>query len=541
MKQFYASVWLTLLCATASAQWSTDPANPLVVCDAPGAQTSMTAVHDGHGGYFVFWRDGRMGNSKYFLYGQRYDSLGAAQWEANGRPVVTDTARTVSGFNAVSLGNGNFILAYSSGLNTSGTTDTIRAMKYDGNATPQWDSAALIGGDDASVLYVGAMELIEKDGGAYIAFALTYIGGGVAQSVNRVDADGNVLWNYNGTAVPNSGYGPFNIAQDGAGGVFFYWRTGNGAGDPLRVQRVDEDGNMLWPTAVDPTAGTPGLGYDFRGTYDNNHGLILTWVKNGNDLLMARVDTAGALTWTPAVKTVCDYSSNQDIPRIAMLQNQFYVAWVDNRPPAANADVYMQRFDMNGDPQWNPIGVRASSVNTYIPYPEVVPSDSGSVIFTIERSGTDAFRANRMRMDSSIAWPNNGAQLATQTLNPFYQEYKLLTAADSGAVVFWKTQNENIYGARVRYTGELFNAIETVNANNIVTTYPNPSDNVINFKLKHDERVRFLRVLSIDGRTQNVSLSESKKSADVEHLASGVYVLEIETENGLVRGKFVKH
>src|SRR5687768_11608497 len=103
MKHIYATAWCLILIFNANAQWSIDPADPLVVCDAAGNQNSMQAVHDGNGGYYVFWRDGRPSNVKYYLYGQHYDSLGVASWETNGRLIVTDTARGITGFSAIGL------------------------------------------------------------------------------------------------------------------------------------------------------------------------------------------------------------------------------------------------------------------------------------------------------------------------------------------------------------------------------------------------------------------------------------------------------
>lgn len=538
MKPYYIAFTLLLLTTISTkAQWSIDPADPLVVCDATGAQSKMRVLNIPDGGYYAFWVDERTTGMPH-IYGQRYDSLGVAQWITNGK-AVTDTAIKASEFNVLRRNDGDLLLVYKRApAGSFGDTIECVIVDEDGNVltVPQ-----VIGGFvDGSVLGVGSIEMIEKDNGAYVACMLTYFGGSVGYAMNRVDAGGAPMFGFNGVTLPTFGYGPFAIAPDGTGKVFFYWRTGNGAGAALNVQRIDESCEAMWSAATDPTVGTPGLGYDFRGTYDNNYGLILTWVKNGGDILMSRVDTNGLLTWTPGVLPVCDESHNQDLPRITMHGNNFYVLWQDNRPPAANADVYMQRFNLNGEPQWNPLGVKASGINTYIPYSQLIPSDSGSVIYTIEGSGPDAFRANRIRPDSSTAWLPQGVQIATTAFNPFYDEYKLVTAVDSGAAVFWES-NANLYAARIRYSGELFNTIQTINTDNVVTAFPNPATEHITFKLKNEARIIHVSVFAMDGRCVVEKFNPVSNKVNVSELPAGVYILQLKTKSNMLRAKFLKH
>jgi hypothetical protein len=74
----------------ACGQWSSDPANPLLVCNVANAQHDAQAVADGSGGTYVFWRDSREVYNIHKIYGQRYDENGFALWEENGRIIIED-------------------------------------------------------------------------------------------------------------------------------------------------------------------------------------------------------------------------------------------------------------------------------------------------------------------------------------------------------------------------------------------------------------------------------------------------------------------
>jgi hypothetical protein len=85
-KYFILTSLLAFQITIVSGQWSTDPENPGIVCDAAGTQSNPQAFADDDGGIYVFWLDNRL-NEPYThqVYGQRYDADGNALWEEDGR------------------------------------------------------------------------------------------------------------------------------------------------------------------------------------------------------------------------------------------------------------------------------------------------------------------------------------------------------------------------------------------------------------------------------------------------------------------------
>ena len=135
-----------------------------------------------------------------------------------------------------------------------------------------------------------------------------------------------------------------------------------------------------------------------------------------------------------------------------MHDESFFVCWEDNRPPANNADLYMQKLDQNGDPEWDSEGVLVVQGNTYIPHAGMVPTDDGGVM-AAQLMSFDGFVGQRMQSDGTGAWSEYG-QFCTDMLVPFYGEFQLWPDGLGGMVAFWHNQgNLDLYAAKMSFNG----------------------------------------------------------------------------------------
>lgn len=530
MKNFLLlfAILISAFIINANSQWSYDPNNPAIVCNAAGAQASVQSVDDGNGGYYVFWFDDRVAANATELYGQRYDINGIPQWAVNGKQIFSAPNSDLFHYHAIRNVAGNLFFGITEGAAGSGG-DTIRVLKTDPNGNPLWAQPTLVAAKGGGPIYATNVQLIEKDSGVYVAHYLIWTGGSTLLRMNRVDDSGTLLWALNGIQVPNGGAGGFGMVHDAAGGLLIYWRNGNGAGTGLGVRRMDENGNFLWANNVNPAAGTSGLGYDYRGVSDNNGGLILTWVEQiGAAIKMSRIDSTGALVWNPGVLPVCIAPQSQDRCRILMHGNYFFISWLDSRPPASNANTYIQKFDLNGQPQWTLDGVKCSNVNTYIPYTKMVASDSGSVIFTFDGNVLPhGLYAQKINADSTLAWTAPGAKLCVKTFNPFYDDYALMPSVDFGAVSFWST-GATIYTAKVGSNGTLVNVNEIKNAKDGFSIYPNPANT--HLTLSKEAGIRVCKIKMFDATGKEIlskEISNHKTTLDISQLETGIYFIQL--------------
>jgi hypothetical protein len=526
---------LTLSC---KAQWSSDPANPMVLCAATGTPENLVAFGDGNGGYYAFWRDRRTDGTNYDMYGQRLDEAGYPLWTAGGKLIHHEDSCTVGNFAISRLADGNLMLATIAG--PSLFADTMKAMLLDADAAPLWPNAVNITKEGSPILGIGELAMIPKSGGAIIGWYDTYFGGSNGVNVTRIENDGTQPWGMDGYAIPYAAYGPFELHDDYGQGVIVQWRTGNGSGAALMAMRVDSSGTNVWPANVQTSAGNDGLNYAFHTVQDGLGAQITAWRSMPGHLVMARLDTSGALTFNPSPLVVCDYASSQDKPKLVRNGGALYAAWVDNRPPASNADLYVQKFNANGAPLWAADGVPALQLNTYIPTTGIVASDSGAVIVTMD-GNVDGYSAMRVRGNGTLAW-NAPAQFCLPGFNPFYERQIQLADGEGGVVSFWSNSIGELYGARIYRNGQLVSSVGVAenSRNHALTVFPNPASDRIT--ISADEEILSIRVLDMQGRTlqQQAETLIRNIQLDISSLAPGTYMAVAHTQSGRLTGRFEK-
>ncbi|MBK6777437.1 MAG: T9SS type A sorting domain-containing protein [Flavobacteriales bacterium] len=521
---------------TSTAQWSTDPALPLVVCDAPNEQRHMRAIADADSGYYVFWSDLRNDPNKAELYGQQFDSEGNALWAPNGELLLSNPIKSINQVAPLLMPDGSVIVAYMTGSTNNGA-DTVRAMRFDANANALWA--------EPSVLLTGldyrSMKVVASDSCAYVvAYCESCGGGGYGCKMQRVRMDGTVLFPLPGQTTASNYFGPYTIHPDGAGGVLFSIRCSNGAGTCLKAQRFDSLGTAAWPAYIDLADGT-GLQYAFATTMDGAGALTAVWEVAADDLRMHRVDTLGNSLWSPAVQVACDLAVYvQQDPVAVTNANELFVAWEDNRPPAANSDLYIQKYDLNTAAElWAADGVPAIQTNTYIPTTGLVLSDSGGVIVTFD-GNLDGYSAMRIRNDGTQAWPAP-VVFCVPSFNPFYERRVHLPDGNGGVVAFWEGSFGELYGARVYRNGKLYDdvGIGEVKNTTVINAYPNPAQDRITFKLPDGERLIQVELADVLGSISPVAADGSSIATD--HLSNGTYVARLRTANAIFTARFIKH
>ena len=284
---------LLLACPPATAQFSSDAGNNLVVGGGFGSQVQAKVVATADGGSFISWFDGGAG---YDVRLQRLDSQGNELWGPNGvliadrsfsstqdhdlaldpggnallafrddRPGgVQVTACKVSPAGALLWGaggvqltaTGDFIAAPKVAATASGEVvvawtqnATSRLQRLDGAGQPVWAAPVILspsaGNYTASHLVASGEEVI---------LALVHQTGGFSSpkhlKAQKLDASGAALWGSGGLLSIFDGgslqFGNFpTFVSDGAGGAVFAW-YGTG---PLQcyAQRVRSNGVELFP------------------------------------------------------------------------------------------------------------------------------------------------------------------------------------------------------------------------------------------------------------------------------------------------------
>jgi hypothetical protein len=333
-------------------------------------------------------------------------------------------------------------------------------------------------------------------GGAIIA----WMGPSYNIYVQRIDANGNLLWGANGKAITSGGdnYYP-QLVSDGSGGAFITWQAGGGAGnDGIYVQRIDANGNQLWSPGGDIICGHPNGWPDEhqfpRISSDGIDGAVITWQdrSNGNtyfDIFAQRVrssDDDGSLEelWPANGLAVCTAAGHQYYPQLIGDGNGgVIITWQDNRE---NWDIYAQRIDPDGAELWESGGVPVTSdPNTQHMNPRLVSDGSGGAIISWQddRTHDNAYKsgiyAQRLNSEGVAQWTLNGitiCDLSGEQISP-----EMTSDGSGGAIIAWwdarNGANYFIYGQRVNAAGGALwtaNGVAVATPASIDTSYYSP-------------------------------------------------------------------
>jgi hypothetical protein len=201
---------------------------------------------------------------------------------------------------------------------------------------------------------------------------------GVDIYAQRIDASGGVKWAVAGLAVctaTGNQWAP-NIAPDGQGGAIVTWYDGRSGTNAIFVQRVSANGVNLW--TANGVAITTALINDRRDPViipDGLGGAIVSWYdnRNGNsDIYAQRVNSGGLPLWTANGVPVCVAADSQyGIDMIPDGNGGSLITWLDQRTSGTTGiDIYAQRLNSSGGPQWiiNGLAITTASLNQYYPY-----------------------------------------------------------------------------------------------------------------------------------------------------------------------------
>jgi len=396
--------------SSAWAQGSSDPSTNVPVAVMAGEQSEPAITTDGAHGAIMVWQDFRNG-AQSDLYAQRLLPDGTPAWTGGG--VAVCTAREFQTFpRIVPDGSGGAIIAWTD--YRSGSAD-VYVQRIDANGNVLWVSDGRSICDDMDPQL--GVEIAPDGTGGVIAVWEDYRGTDGDLYAQRVSDAGIPLWTLNGVplcAATGNQSGP-SVVSDGAGGAIVGWRDQRvGSAGDLYVQRIDSDGLPVWTPDGIVMCGAQGSQFDARLAPDGSGGAIAAWSDERNatlaDIYAQRVGPFGTMLWSNDGVIVCAAASYQLFPVIAADgTGGAVIAWEDSRSDTT-VDIYAQRMAGNGLPLWTSNGVSACTDPAYKALPAVCTNGGGSaiVVWQDSRNMGDDLYAQRIDASGTRAWGETG-------------------------------------------------------------------------------------------------------------------------------------
>ena len=387
----------------------------------------------------------------------------ATKWQTDGVHALHFGARTV----AISDSAGGIFLA---GFNPFEPDAGLRLQHLANDGTKLWAAGSIklegspfgtpaIASDGA-----GGIIVAWKDGRRSIEFNEST----EELFAQRLDTNGQVLWQARGVplatgCLPNLVCGSpkdnLQMISDGAGGAILTWmEVRDGFHLSVWAQKIRADGSIAWSSSGVPIAfGMVGVYSDYpKLVSDGSGGAILAWedsrVGVGFGIYAQRVDARGLLQWPinngiqVAQAIVSVGTKGFDI--VADGIGGAFLTWVDRRtqdPNNQNAEIYAQRLNSGGQPQWTAGGIPIC-LNPMEQYHPLVVNDGegGAIIVWEDQSALNGefpwIAGQRVNGSGTVLWATNGVALSTE----YGRDHFLISDGNGGAItVFQRAKTVN--------------------------------------------------------------------------------------------------
>jgi hypothetical protein len=247
------------------------------------------------------------------------------------------------------------------------------------------------------------------------------------------------------------------VVTDTNDGAIFAWRSARfdvGTGTivyDIYAQRFDRYGVALWPaTGVQVVAGSvSAAGSPMDRPFgmvavplSQGSGAILAWhdIRNApdaGDIYAQKLSNNGIPQWTVGGMPVTTAFGLQDRPALVADDSGGAVfTWQDRRAGPLNCDVYAQRLNASGLPQWVATGVPVSSAPGDQVQPTIVPTDLFGgfvdIAWVDSRSGNQDIYAQDVSLAGGPQWMLDGVPVTTP---PGTQNRPALA---TGRVIAWE-------------------------------------------------------------------------------------------------------
>jgi len=454
---------LAVSSAAAADDWTT---NGNAICVTPEQQRKPQIVSDDAGGSIIVWEDSRNGN--YDIYAQRVDDMGNVLW-ADGGIAICTYSESQRYPDVAPDGSGEAFIVW--GDYRSEWTEDIYAQRINAAGEVQWtaDGIAVCTAEDyqydPSVLYDGT-------GGAIFLWDDFRSLESYDVYAQRVDGSGVIQWTIDGIAVcaaTGSQYHTDTIA-DGSGGLIVVWSDYRSGSADINVyaQWIDNLGTAQWtPDGVGVSTGA-GSQKDPEMASDGLGGTIIGWVDyrdNVSDIYAQRIDVTGNPQWTANGIPVCTATGYQTHVRaVPDGSGGAIFSWMDARD--VGQDIYAQRTDGSGTLLWSANGIVISSAQNDQTEPFMLPDEAGGAIVVWQdmRSGSaNDIYGQHINGSGGVDWIADGVAITTAVNGQSHPA--IAPDGAGGAIAVWedlRDGNTDVYAQRVMNTGHVGGPIPTL-------------------------------------------------------------------------------
>jgi hypothetical protein len=553
---FFIVAPVFIACTNSNAQWSSNPAVNLTVCDTTGEQVLPKLGITSDGGCYIGWFDNRSGS--YAVYLQKLNSQGVKQFPANGLLISNNSqSSSLVDWDLAVDDSDCCVLAFTD--TRAGSSINPYAYRISPAGQFLWGANGIALTDSVLVFQANPKVIVTSDGNFVIPWQYNNKIG--MQKLNKA---GTKLWGsvplvVLGNPVTGEKFNyPIGVKSDN-GSIILYWIGYTGSfispsNFKTYTQKFSSTGAIQWGNPQD-TIWSLGSA---QGTYqpsvysDGNNGAIYVWqsyVAGPTNCYVQRKNSAGQIQFPVNGSTVGDVNSDLRFAPAACYMpstQETYVFWQEKNSLQSMIGVYGQKFSSDGTKLWpstgfifkpldgnsfNSLWTFSKDTSVIVYYTELVTSGGGLIkAFKINRSGTFLWGGG------SIITPGSNPSSKGRMVAGMNQNNMSILAFtdgrnDAGGMY---AQNVNYNGTFGLPTGIINFGTSSPDKYQLFQNYPNPFNPTTNirFQLPANSNV-VLKVFDILGKEIETLINENLKAGNykitfnADKYSSGVYFYKL--------------
>lgn len=446
-----------LLYDNSFAQWVNDPSSNTKLVIDPVDPINISALKDFNGGAYVFWED-RKGSPDSDIYFIHFNKNGDVSFRADGKAISTRSGVKENPIAFVEP-SGNSIVLWKGSEKKKNSELYIQKLSKNGLRLWQNEGIQLT---DSRIEKVDYSLRADKRGFAHISYitknssssnkffvryqTLTPAGKYLSDSLK-----GN-LYSSNNTISETE------IVPDGKCGSFVFWLEYQNQKTLLCGQYVDSTGSRKWGTKPLTISKTNNNVISYSvGKLGNSIYVAITYQGNNKIVYQNLISDKGKLLWGNDGKLLTYQKGSQTNPQFAFVDSSVVVSWTNEFEKSK--DVYIQKFDFQGNHLWGNNGKRIMDIKGNQFGQRIVYDQKSGVVlawFDKRENSADAnLYIQKVDLEGEFVW-DSSAVMISSSYNTQKSYLNLIPDGDGGAIAIFKASSKNrndIYGQKIFSTG----------------------------------------------------------------------------------------
>lgn len=453
----FITAGMLFLFNNSNAQWVNDPSSNTKLVIDPVDPINITALKDFAGGAYVFWED-KKGSPESDIHFIHFDKNGDVSFRADGKAVSTRDGAKENPHTFVDP-SGNSIVLWKGYDRKKNPELFIQKLSKNGLRLWQNEGIQL---SESKIEKVDYSLRVDKRGYAHVGyitknttsinkFSIRFKTLSPAGKILSDPLKGN-LYNSNNTISETE------IIPDNKGGSFIFWLENQNQKTMLFAQYVDSTGSKKWGTKplVISKINNNVLSYSV-GALGSGIYTAITYQGTNKIIYQNLISDKGKLLWGNDGKLLTYQKGSQTNPQFAFVDSSVVVSWTNEFEKVK--DVFIQRFDVEGNRMWGNNGRRIINIKgNQFGQRIVYDQKNGVVLAWIDKreNNSDAnLYIQKVDLKGNFVWDSSGVMISSSK-NMEKSYLNLIPDGDGGAVAVFKgTSNKrnDIYGQKIFSTG----------------------------------------------------------------------------------------